>query len=108
MDLPEEIKREFKTAFQINQLSLIDQAAARQKWMDMGLSLNLYYDGKSLKAVSDMYFYAWEKGLRGTYYLRTKAASGVEKITSSGEENKQGNNHVKECRIDNPECEACQ
>lgn len=107
MDLPDGLKAEYKTAFQIDQFALIDQAAVRQKWMDMGLSLNLYYNGKSLKAVSDLYFYAWKKGLRSTYYLRTKAASTIEKVTSS-KEDKQESNHVKECRIDNPECEACQ
>lgn len=102
LSIPKKIKEQFKTAFDIDYKDLIDAAAERQKWIDMGQSLNLYTKSKSLKHLNDIYFYAWNKGLKTTYYLRSKAASTTEKVTSDKKEEK------KQCSIDNPNCESCQ
>jgi ribonucleoside-diphosphate reductase alpha chain len=83
MSLPASLKEEFKTAFDIDYHKLIDCAAARQRWIDMGQSLNLYNKSNSLKSLYDMYMYAWQKKLKTTYYLRGKAASAVEKSTAT-------------------------
>lgn len=107
LDIPDELKREFRTAFQVDQLKLIDGAAAAQVWIDMGQSLNLYAATKSLRALNDMFFHAWEKGLKTTYYLRTMAASKVEKA-SVEKLMPEPEPEVKACRIDNPNCESCQ
>src|SRR5205085_516038 len=56
-------------------------ASRRQKWIDMGQSLNLYQAKPSGKKVSDMYMLAWEKGLKTTYYLRSMGATRIEKST---------------------------
>lgn len=101
------LKEEFRTAFDQPFQGLIDMAAARQKWIDQGQSLNLYYEGESLKELNDMYFYAWEKGLKTTYYLRTKGASKVEKSVGVSQ-SLPVQEEPKACRIDNPECESCQ
>lgn len=77
--LPAPIKARFKTAFDVDQFKLIDIAAARQKWLDQGQSLNLYYAGDSMKFVWDLYRHAWAALLKSTYYLRTEGASRVEK-----------------------------
>lgn len=79
--IPREIKRLFKTAFEIEPKWMIEAASRRQKWIDMGQSLNLYLNEPSGKKLDAMYRFAWEKGLKTTYYLRTKAATQVEKST---------------------------
>jgi len=79
--IPEEIKRKYVTAFEIEYEWMIEAASRRQKWIDMGQSLNLYQAKPSGKKVSDMYLLAWEKGLKTTYYLRSMGATRIEKST---------------------------
>ena len=79
--VPDELKHRYLTAFEIDPAWLIEAASRRQKWIDMGQSLNLYMAQPSGKALSEMYFLAWGKGLKTTYYLRTLAATQVEKST---------------------------
>lgn len=114
-ELPEEIKQRFKTAFDQDQFKLIDAAAARQKWIDMGQSLNLFNKSNSLKYLNDLYFHARGKGLKSTYYLRNKSASEIEKSTTNSDtsdSNTSDNNTdelgSKACLITDPSCESCQ
>jgi ribonucleoside-diphosphate reductase alpha chain len=79
--VPEALKERYLTAFEIEAEWLIECAARRQKWIDMGQSLNLYLDVPSGRRLDEMYRLAWEKGLKTTYYLRTLGAGGVEKST---------------------------
>jgi ribonucleoside-diphosphate reductase alpha chain len=79
--IPDTIKERYLTAFEIDPSWLIEAASRRQKWIDMGQSLNLYMYQPSGKKLSEMYFSAWQKGLKTTYYLRTLAATQVEKST---------------------------
>ena len=84
--IPQWIKEKYVTAFHQDQFKLIDCAAARQKWIDQGQSLNLYNDKSSMKFLNDIYFHAWKSGLKTTYYLRNLAASAIEKSTGSNVE----------------------
>src|SRR5690606_6198222 len=86
--IPEEIKKIFPVAFEIEPDWLIECASRRQKWIDMGQSLNLYLSEASGKKLSQMYWLAWEKGLKTTYYLRSLGATQIEK--SSLDINKRG------------------
>jgi len=79
--IPDDLKERYRTAFEVAPEWLIECAARRQKWLDMGQSLNLYLAQPSGKKLSEMYFLAWRKGLKTTYYLRTLAATQVEKST---------------------------
>ncbi|MFM7924738.1 MAG: ribonucleoside-diphosphate reductase subunit alpha, partial [Planctomycetaceae bacterium] len=79
--IPADIKARYVTAFELEPRWLIECAARRQKWIDMGQSLNLYMREPSGRKLYDMYFLAWRKGLKTTYYLRTLAATQVEKST---------------------------
>jgi ribonucleoside-diphosphate reductase alpha chain len=79
--VPTALKEKYLTAFEIEAEWLIECAARRQKWIDMGQSLNLYLGVASGRRLSDMYMLAWEKGLKTTYYLRTLGAGGVEQST---------------------------
>ena len=86
--IPLEVRIKYPTAFEIEPEWLIDAAAHRQKWIDMGQSLNLYVSEPNGKKLNDMYFLAWKKGLKTTYYLRSKSATTIEK--SSIDVNKFG------------------
>lgn len=79
--IPDDIKQRYLTAFEVDPSWLIEAASRRQKWIDMGQSLNLYMVEPSGKKLSEMYFAAWNAGLKTTYYLRTLAATQVEKST---------------------------
>ena len=79
--IPDEIRQRYRTAFEIDPSWLIECASRRQKWIDMGQSLNLYVADTNGRKISDMYFYAWRRGLKTTYYLRSLAATQVEKST---------------------------
>ena len=74
------LKAKYATAFEIDYEWIIEAASRRQKWIDMGQSLNLYQAKPSGKKISDMYMYAWEKGLKTTYYLRSMGTR-IEKTT---------------------------
>ncbi len=120
--IPEEIKRKYRTAFEIDPKWLIHCAARRQKWIDMGQSLNLYLDQPSGRKLHEMYVLAWRVGLKTTYYLRTLGATHQEKSTvdinrfgiqprwmkntspSAMIQVQRGNT----CNLEDGECEACQ
>ena len=77
--IPDDLKLQFKTAFEVDVQFLLAANAVRQKWVDMGISMNLYIDQPSGKKLSQMYLDAWRKGLKTTYYLRSVAATQIEK-----------------------------
>ena len=79
--IPDALKAKYITAFEMDSQWLIDCASRRQKWIDMGQSLNLYLAEPSGKKLNDMYLHAWERGLKTTYYLRSLGATSVEKST---------------------------
>ena len=107
---------------------VVKAAAIRQKWIDQGQSLNIYMAGASGKKLDDTYKLAWLRGLKTTYYLRTMAATHVEKSTvASGQLNAvssgggvNGTDAAAAQEADGPvctmrpgdagfeECEACQ
>ena len=105
LDIPEKYREKYKTAFDRDMFKLIECNAARQKWIDQGISFNLYNKGTSLKYLNDIYMAAWEAGLKTTYYLRNRGASKVEKSTKK----EYTEEEQIACSIANPEaCEACQ
>ncbi len=79
--IPQELRDLYATAFEVEPQWLIEAASRRQKWIDMGQSLNLYVANPTGPGLAAMYFLAWRKGLKTTYYLRSKAATQVEKST---------------------------
>jgi ribonucleoside-diphosphate reductase alpha chain len=86
--IPTEAKNLFLTAFEVEPEWIIECAARRQKWIDMGQSLNLYLAEASGKKLHQMYMMSWEKGLKTNYYLRSLGATQIEK--SSIDINKRG------------------
>ena len=99
LDLPKNLVDKYKEVFDIDQRWLIKAAAARGQWIDQSQSLNIFFNGTSGKELSDIYMTAWEYGLKSTYYLRTLAASQVEKATVS---------EISHLREKEEDCESCQ
>jgi ribonucleoside-diphosphate reductase alpha chain len=115
-NIAENIKRQFKTAFKVDPMWMIKQAAVRQKWIDQAMSLNLFLDRPDEKAVSKIYLNAWKMGLKTTYYLKNKSVTDIEDasldIKRKTKELEQSHVHektaVKACSLMDPTCESCQ
>jgi ribonucleoside-diphosphate reductase alpha chain len=119
--IPGDLKALYATAFEIDSAWLVEAAARRQKWIDQAQSLNLYIANPSGKKLDGLYRLAWSRGLKTTYYLRSRSATHVEKSTLKGTDGKLNAvstvalmspapdlSAAVACSIDNPECEACQ
>jgi ribonucleoside-diphosphate reductase alpha chain len=124
--VPEELKRLYATAFEVDAMWLVEAGSRRQKWIDQAQSLNIYMAGASGRKLDETYKLAWLRGLKTTYYLRTTSATYSEKSTvaagklnavSSGDASgvsassampAEPASDIKFCSIDNPDCEACQ
>jgi ribonucleoside-diphosphate reductase alpha chain len=108
--IPENLKKLYATAFEIDPLWLIEAASRRQKWIDQAQSLNLYMAAPSGKKLDALYKKAWLRGLKTTYYLRSLGASSTEKSTiNMGVLNAVTiTESAPSCSIDDPDCEACQ
>lgn len=79
--VPDSMKRKYKEAFQIDPIWALRLTAARGKWIDQSQSHNVFMLGTSGKLLADIYMSAWKMGLKTTYYLRTLAATQIEKST---------------------------
>lgn len=123
--IPLALREIYRTAFEIEPRWYIECASRRQKWIDMGQSLNLYIAAPSGRKLSEMYIHAWESGLKTTYYCRSVAANTIEKTTLQSRPRwaVEGRSEpvlqsapvleeVKACsleaRMRGEECEACQ
>ena len=79
---PQDLRDIYATAFEVSPSWLVEAASRRQKWIDQAQSLNIYMAGASGKKLDETYKLAWLRGLKTTYYLRTIAASHMEKSTT--------------------------
>src|SRR5690554_3082829 len=86
--IPDDLKDLYATAFDIEATWLIEAASRRQKWIDQAQSLNLYIGNPSGRKLDELYRLAWRKGLKTTYYLRSRSATHVEKSTLKGTDGK--------------------
>ncbi len=93
--VPVELKLKYKETFEIDMRWLVRAAAYRGKWIDQSQSLNIFFNGTSGQELSELYVYAWELGLKTTYYLRSLGASQVEKSTV-GEEGTHLRKNIEE------------
>ncbi|WP_437927801.1 ribonucleoside-diphosphate reductase subunit alpha [Sorangium sp. So ce291] len=130
-ELPEEVRAVYRTAWEIPMRSLIDMAAERGAFIDQSQSLNLFVENPTIGQLSSMYFHAWKRGLKTTYYLRSRPATRIAKATvgaapdrtptgDAGPREGGGWTAAQEptgakaaadvaCALENPEsCEACQ
>ena len=131
--IPQQLKELYRTVWEIPMKSLIDMAADRGAYIDQAQSLNLFQESPTIGKLSSMYMYAWKKGVKTTYYLRSRPATKIAKTTVKGPSTSAaaGNSapemmdaapaaeaapkktytdsEVIACSLENPEaCEACQ
>ncbi len=136
--IPPQLKEIFRTVWEVPMKSLIEMAADRGAYIDQSQSLNLFMESPTIGKLSSMYMYAWKRGIKTTYYLRSRPATSIAKTTvkkapsttaampsASVTEEFSANNgapnaaapaaktysdaEVIACSLENPEaCEACQ
>ncbi len=81
VEIPDHIKRIYKTSFSVSPFAYIEVAARAQKWVDMGISRNMYLDIRDIDEIMKIYTTAWDKGLKTTYYLHMKPRHSAEQST---------------------------
>jgi ribonucleoside-diphosphate reductase alpha chain len=102
--IPAELREVYRTAWEIPQRALIDMAADRGAFIDQSQSLNLFMETPTIGKLSSMYLYAWEQGLKTTYYLRSRPATRIRQTTAAATDEE-----AVACSLENPEsCDACQ
>ena len=106
--VPDKLKRIYATAFDLDSRWLIEAAARRQKWIDQSQSVNLYLAEASGKRLDNLYKLAWSRGLKTTYYLRSRAATHVDKHVEASAVAESDTAEPAFCSILDPDCEACQ
>ena len=115
-EVPQRLKDLYKTAWEISQKAIIDQAADRGAYICQSQSLNIFMENANFGKLTSMHFYGWEKGLKtGMYYLRTKAATDAIKFTVDKSVVEEPSAKTIEeqqaaiaCSLDNPDaCEMC-
>ena len=80
-EIPGELKQIYRTVWEIPMRSLIDMAADRGAFIDQSQSLNLFAESPNIGRLSSMYMYAWKRGIKTTYYLRSRPATKIAKTT---------------------------
>ena len=123
--IPDDIKKLFSTAFEVEPQYIVEAASRRQKWIDQAQSLNLYIGNANGKKLDLTYRMAWYSGLKTTYYLRSIAATTTEKstinqgtlnaVSAQAEAAPEVPHELgapapvpEACSLDDPDCEACQ
>ena len=108
-EIPDDVKKVYKTVWEMSQKSLINMAADRGAFICQSQSLNLFIARPDFGKLSSMHFYSWKKGLKtGIYYLRTKPVAKAQQFTIDPSMNKKTENKaIPACRRDNPDCLAC-
>ncbi len=114
--VPADLKRLYKTAFEIQPTWILQCAAVRQKWIDQAQSTNLWLGESDARTASFMYREAWERGLKTTYYLRTLNKSAIDSANRDRRPAAEKKEYTAEekavCSIEamrnGGTCEACQ
>ena len=75
--MPDDVRELYRTAWELPQRALIDMAAARTPYLDQSQSLNLFMAAPTIGKLSSMYAYAWKRGIKTTYYLRSRPATRI-------------------------------
>ncbi len=77
LDIPQELKDKYKTAYDLKQKVIVDQSVDRSVFIDQSQSLNLFWEKPDISKVYASHIYGWKKGLKtGMYYLKSRPASG--------------------------------
>ncbi|WP_425578159.1 ribonucleoside-diphosphate reductase subunit alpha [Streptomyces albiaxialis] len=107
--VPADVRELYRTAWEVPQRALIDMAADRTPYLDQSQSLNLFLASPTIGKLSSMYAYAWKRGIKTTYYLRSRPATRIAQAAKSTLPQQAASDEAVACSLENPEsCEACQ
>ena len=115
-NIPDDVKKVYKTVWEMSQKALINMAADRGAFICQSQSLNLFIAQPDFQKLTSMHFYSWKKGLKtGIYYLRTKPVAKAQQFTIEPERKKSSNEESGEvtenvgfvCNRDDPDCLMC-
>lgn len=128
-EIPEHLRKLYKTAWEMSNKTLIDMAVDRGAWIDQSQSFNYFVDDPTDDMLTTMHTYGWEKGLKtGMYYLRRRVLVNAQQFSIDIDKYKtylkQHRDNESEflttqekdnlsspklfCSLDNPDCLACQ
>lgn len=80
--IPAEIQEIYKTAWELKQKVLIDQAADRGSYICQTQSMNLFFVEPPVKVLHSAQMYGWKRGLKtGSYYIRSMPKSQAQQVT---------------------------
>jgi len=79
--IPDEIKATYKTSFQLSPYAFLEVAARAQKWIDQAISRNIYLETRDIGDMMEIYYGAWERGVKTTYYLHMKPRHQAEQTS---------------------------
>ena len=101
-------KNVFKTAIEIDQMKIVDQAGTRQRFLCQGQSVNLFFSaGAERKYLHNVHFNAWQRGVKGLYYLRTETTQKAENVAEKVQRDALKDYQTQELQSQE-ECVACQ
>lgn len=96
--IPEDIKKVYKTVWEMKQKSLIDHSLERAHYIDQSQSLNLYFETGDFKKIYNSHMYGWESGLKtGLYYLRTQPATNAASFTKENSAEDEDEDEEGDC-----------
>ena len=80
--IPEHIRTQYKTIWEIKQVHVLRHAKARSKFVDQAQSMNIFMAEPDNQRLTSSHFWAWKNGLKtGMYYLRSKPATQALKFS---------------------------
>ena len=88
IDLPNDIKKLYKTVWEIKQKDVIILCHTRAPYIDQTQSMNIFMENCDFDKISSSHIYAWKLGLKtGIYYFRTKPAANAIKYSVENKQN---------------------
>ena len=99
LEIPNDIKELYKTAWEMSQKKIIQLAIDRAPFICQSQSMNLFFTNPNMKNISSALFYGWKNGLKtGSYYIRSQPPVQAQQFTISRDV----------CSLQNKDnCEAC-
>jgi len=81
-EIPTELQEIYKTAWELKQKVLIQQAVDRGPYICQTQSMNLFFEEPDMNTLSSAMFYAWKSGLKtGVYYVRSQPKNQAQQFT---------------------------
>ena len=82
LNLPAHLKEIYKTVWELSMKNVIDQSFDRSQYVDQSQSLNMFLKNPTIRKITSMLFYSWQRNLKTlSYYLRSRSSIEAQKFT---------------------------